>query len=337
MKAEHEQLGVSVVICCHNSRHEIKDTLMHLGKQSIDKSIPWEIVIVDNNSTDDTVQVATDYWKRLHLDIPLRVVPEPNLGVANARATGIKTAQYEYIVFCDDDTWFCPEYLATAYEIFTNNPVVTAISGWGDPVFEANDFPQWMHRWFACREKPALEGKDSLPAVITMGLAIKRSVLLKLFEAGFKFVQLSRKGESVNGGEDIELTLMLSILNYQFWVSPRMYYQHFITKKRTTVDHVRKLCVGKGKVKTNILPYYWLYNRRSTILRQNLVVQSVVASYLSLKNAFAQNIVSRFHALEYVTHLATIPQLTFKLHKMQRNIKVVLKNYKMNMEMKSVK
>jgi hypothetical protein len=80
--------------------------------------------------------------------------------------------------------------------------------------------------------------------------------MLKLLKAGFKFSMVGRKGKQYNGGEDLEMTLMFSLLNYQLWRSPRMYYQHFITKERTTVSHLRKMSIGNGKVKTSILPYY---------------------------------------------------------------------------------
>ena len=54
--------AISVVICCHNSAAVLPPTLMHLAAQIVDPSVQWEVVVIDNASTDDTVQVATRAW-----------------------------------------------------------------------------------------------------------------------------------------------------------------------------------------------------------------------------------------------------------------------------------
>ena len=47
--------AISVVICCHNSAAVLPPTLMHLAAQIVDPSVQWEVVVIDNASTDDTV------------------------------------------------------------------------------------------------------------------------------------------------------------------------------------------------------------------------------------------------------------------------------------------
>ena len=49
-----DTLGVSIVICCHNSAKLLPRTLEHLRAQEVDSTIPWEVIVVDNASTDNT-------------------------------------------------------------------------------------------------------------------------------------------------------------------------------------------------------------------------------------------------------------------------------------------
>ena len=57
--------GVTVAICCYNSSARIAETLRHLSLQRLSENIPWEVLIIDNACTDDTVEVAhpsRDFW-----------------------------------------------------------------------------------------------------------------------------------------------------------------------------------------------------------------------------------------------------------------------------------
>ncbi len=55
--------GVSVIICCYNSEQTILETLTYLGAQQLDARFSIEVILVDNVSTDATVEVAQRYWE----------------------------------------------------------------------------------------------------------------------------------------------------------------------------------------------------------------------------------------------------------------------------------
>src|SRR5262249_17511403 len=100
--------GVSVILCCHNSVTRLKPTLAHLAGQSGIGEREWEIVLVDNASTDQTASHAQSLWQSFGAPSELRVVSEPNLGLIHARVTGISSAGYEILTFVDDDNWISP-------------------------------------------------------------------------------------------------------------------------------------------------------------------------------------------------------------------------------------
>ena len=55
-------VGVSVVICTHNGAKLLPETLAHLRKQQVSKGVRWEVLIIDNASTDDSASVARQCW-----------------------------------------------------------------------------------------------------------------------------------------------------------------------------------------------------------------------------------------------------------------------------------
>src|SRR6478736_4840376 len=92
--------GVSVVVCCYNSVQRLSQTLEHLSRQEVPAHIPWEVIIVDNNSTDGTADFAANCWKKLHCNISFRVVQELQPGLSAARRKGFLSAFYDLIIFC---------------------------------------------------------------------------------------------------------------------------------------------------------------------------------------------------------------------------------------------
>ena len=97
--------GISVIICCYNSSTLLPRTLEHLALQDVPENILWELIIVDNNSNDDTAEVARKEWEKYKIDIPFKVVYESNPGLSYARQKGVKEASFELLLFCDDDNW----------------------------------------------------------------------------------------------------------------------------------------------------------------------------------------------------------------------------------------
>ncbi len=66
--------GVSLIICCYNSAKRLPQTLLHIAKQHLTDTIACELIVVDNNCNDDTVDVTNAIWKELASNIPLTIV-----------------------------------------------------------------------------------------------------------------------------------------------------------------------------------------------------------------------------------------------------------------------
>jgi len=124
-----EKIRFSVVIPCFNEAGYLADALLSLQKQDFDGA--YEVVVVDNNCTDDTAGIARD--------LGARVVAEPVAGVCNARQRGTLAARGEIVVSADADTVYSRDWLSRIDEMFRADPGVVAVVG---PCRYA-DGPRW--------------------------------------------------------------------------------------------------------------------------------------------------------------------------------------------------
>jgi glycosyltransferase involved in cell wall biosynthesis len=100
---------VTVVVCTYNRAALVRDTLASLAVIQSDGQFDYEVVVVDNASTDNTPEVIADAAKSF--PVPLRGVREERAGVASARNRGIKEARGSWIAFFDDDQIADPLWL----------------------------------------------------------------------------------------------------------------------------------------------------------------------------------------------------------------------------------
>lgn len=95
----------SIVIPLYNKAHTIIRTLNSVFNQTFKD---FEIIIINDGSTDDGVDVVKKFTK----DSRIKIINQSNQGVSAARNNGVSHAKYEYIAFLDgDDEWF-PQYLS---------------------------------------------------------------------------------------------------------------------------------------------------------------------------------------------------------------------------------
>ena len=101
-------MKASVIIPCYNAETTIRAQLEALGSQ--DWSEPWEIILVDNGSTDQSLQIARQYKEKL----PNFKIVQANQvkGPAHARNRGAKAAKGESLLFCDADDEVAPGWVA---------------------------------------------------------------------------------------------------------------------------------------------------------------------------------------------------------------------------------
>ena len=253
--ADELPAGISVVICCYNSSQVLRPTLEHLADQQQTDEVPWELLIINNASTDDTAEVAEQTWQSAGNPAPMRIVFESNPGLSQARRRGVMEAKYRFVLFCDDDNWLCPSYLASAFENMSRDGI-GACGGYGDAV-SSDGLPDWFadfHRSYATGKQAS--SSSFVTNLYGAGLTVRADVLRRAYELGFESQLSDRKGNSLSSGGDGEINQWIQMFGYRLWFDERLRFMHFITSERLTWDYYIKLNRGFGQMLPTMSAYH---------------------------------------------------------------------------------
>jgi len=258
-------LGVTCVICCHNSASRLPETLRYLAAQKIPAGLQWDVMIVDNASTDNTVEVAKAAWNG-PAAVPFEIVYEARPGLTNARLCAFANARHEIISFIDDDNWVCEDWVKIVAEIFEQNPQI-AISGGTNIAVVDTPMPFWFEehkRFYAVTDGEMPEGElhSTLRMLPGAGLSLRKSAVNDLLAKGFSFTLAGRAGKAMSAGEDQELGLALQLAGWKIWYSPRLHLKHFMPAGRLTWSYLRRMLRGIGESSALIDPYLFTFEEQ---------------------------------------------------------------------------
>jgi glycosyltransferase involved in cell wall biosynthesis len=88
-------IDFTVAICTYNGEKRVPEVLDKLKEQVDTEDITWEIIVIGNNSKDNTVEVIKEYQKQWNLSCPINYCLEEKQGLAYARRCAIKNCQSE--------------------------------------------------------------------------------------------------------------------------------------------------------------------------------------------------------------------------------------------------
>ena len=102
----------SVIVPLYNKAHFVRRALDSIISQTY---TDWECIVVDDGSTDNSAAICEEYLKdkfeTINLKLEIRILRQPNSGVAKARNVGVENSHGEYLCFLDADDWWEPTYL----------------------------------------------------------------------------------------------------------------------------------------------------------------------------------------------------------------------------------
>lgn len=244
--------GVSVVICCHNSARRLPETLAHLAAQDVPVALPWEVIVVDNCSTDGTSEVASRTWAS-RMTTRLRVVSEERPGLSHARRRGFNEARYGIISYVDDDNWLEKTWVRVASELMERHSDVGACGGQSEAVCEVAA-PAWFNEFegsYAVGPQASKAGDVAWTRGFLWGagLTVRREALAQLFDGGFCSALQDRSGHTLSSGGDSELCLAMRLAGWRLYYEPEMRFKHFIPEERLKWNYLRRLHRGFGRSK----------------------------------------------------------------------------------------
>ena len=223
-------------------------TLQHLAEQKSSVGINFEVIIVDNNCTDNTIEIGLYTWAGLNSPFPLTVAVEPMAGLNYARKKGASVASYEYIVMCDDDNWLCEDYLSGIYKLFEAMPGVALIGGVGDAVSDVQ-LPKWFLDVKGFGYAVGNEGRKTgyVDSVYGAGMAFRKPVFLSLTEDNDSFILSDRKGKNLSSGGDTEISMLVKDAGYKIYLDTSLTFKHFLTNKRLQWNYYLNLRRSFGR------------------------------------------------------------------------------------------
>ncbi len=255
------QCGVSVIICCHNSAERLPKTLEYLANQQVRKGIQWEIIVVDNLSTDNTAQIAQQEWEIRSGLVPMKVVRQEIPGLSYARQKGIEASLYDLLIFCDDDNWLFPTYVQHSFELAEKNRHVAAIGGQGIAISNV-ELPKWFDcykMYYACFPQAESTGelKGKMARLYGAGLVLRKESFQTLITKGFSALISDRIGTKLTSGGDNELCYALQLTGHKLYYSEDLKFYHFIPENRLTRNYLLRLINGISYSSMALILYHY--------------------------------------------------------------------------------
>ncbi|MBJ6118263.1 glycosyltransferase family 2 protein [Pontibacter sp. BT310] len=257
--------GISVVICSYNGAELLPETIKHLVQQKVSLGLSWEIIIIDNASTDNTAEVAISEWRKYQIAVSFSVLKQPKQGLTFARELALEQAKYKFVLFCDDDNWLSPDYVNCAYEIMDRQPNIGILGGNGTLEFETNP-PLWAASLssFANGPQAIASGKVENNIVYGAGFTIRKSAYESLVRAGYKPLLSDRSGNSLSAGGDYELCYAITLIGYDIWYEENLKFKHFMPAKRINWNYCVRLYKEGAECLTVLTPYRLRVNKNVT-------------------------------------------------------------------------
>jgi glycosyltransferase involved in cell wall biosynthesis len=253
---------ISVIVCTYNRDKYLYKALSHIASNDYPAD-DYEIVLVNNNSTDNTLAEA-ERLKLAYPNINITIVTEQQNGLSFARNRGIEESKGDFLVFLDDDTAVGSNYLHNISKNLAKHPDAIAFGGKVVPIFETG-IPKWVSCWtmplFAVTDKGegtlAFKGQ-SYPVGANMG--VKRSAFEKY---GTFDTQLGRKRDMLLGGEEKDFFYRLKADKQKIYYFGNISVEHLIPETRTTSDYIKSIGIGIG------------ISERIRIRKQNSIQRSI--------------------------------------------------------------
>jgi len=266
---------MSVIICTRNRASLLRLCLEALVCQQDVAPDAYEIVVVDNGSTDDTKQTVEVVQQRCER---VRYVHEPRLGLSVARNTGARHARGAIVCFGDDDALAAPDFVQEVLSSF-QDPGVACVGGKIVASWPQETPPEWFSprygnvvgqtsfgetaRWLTGNEFP-----------FGGNLSIRREVLERV--GGFN-ESLGKKGQNNLWGEEMDLCHRLQDSGLRFLYNPRACVRHLVGRHRATKQYFVESIFGKGVTEG----YQKLTHRGKAVFTLYLLLKAIRLAVIS--------------------------------------------------------
>lgn len=217
---------VSVIVCTYNRSILLKNCLESLDKQVTVKS-KYEIIVIDNNSIDDTRKVVRDFTNNR---TNIRIVTEKNIGRSHARNRGWKESAGKYIAYIDDDAIAKSDWVEQIIAFVKKYPEINVFGGPYDR-YSYKPIPAWIpKKYFTLDNGNKIKFLNLNTEWISgSNIIFNRSIFNKY--GGFN-LNFGGKGDKIIYGEETELLLRLKKRGEIVYYVPNIRVRHLVAEHK---------------------------------------------------------------------------------------------------------
>jgi glycosyltransferase involved in cell wall biosynthesis len=246
---------LTIAICTYNREAQVRRTLESLTRlEAADGAgTEWEVLLVDNASSDGTVAMARSFSGRL----PIRVEIESVRGISSNRNRALALARGEWLAYLDDDVIVHPDWLAAMRRAFARHPEAAFFGGRIIPVFEDRGTD-----WLAAALDDHLyvfAGYDLGPAEVPADIdypPVGANMVLRT-EAHRRYpysTAIGRVGLGMISGEETDVFQRMIRDGLGGWFVPDAVVDHVVPSHRQSVRHILRWNEGAGFAASIIEP-----------------------------------------------------------------------------------
>ena len=238
-----------MLVCTYNRAGALGETLDSLARMAVPPGVSWEVLVVDNNSSDDTTSVVRA--RQGAFPVPLHYLHEPRQGKSYALNTGLAAGRSTFVVFTDDDVVVEPGWLQAAIAPMVADVAIDYTGGPVYPIWEA-PCPRWLDRhrgdlWGTIaildygRLPFVFEERQRVP--LGANMAVRRALIDSVggFDPAF-----GRTGTSLLGQEQAEFFCRTRAHGARGAYAPDMELHHHVPASRLTRKYFRRWWLWKG-------------------------------------------------------------------------------------------
>lgn len=215
-------------------------------KKSAD--IDFELIIIDNASTDNTMSIAQLFLEEYSNQMPIGLYYENNVGKSYAIHLAITKAKFNYILLCDDDNILSDDFLIESDIIINRIPSLGVLGGFSEFNHHKYETPKWFNRYkylYAIGVQSQLKFSSIVETTNLWGagMIFRKEIYLWLISENFNLYTGKSQYGIYLAGEDFELCLISNILGFKNYYSSNLKFVHNINPERLNWPSTKKLVI----------------------------------------------------------------------------------------------
>ncbi|HAO12944.1 MAG TPA: glycosyl transferase [Planktothrix sp. UBA8407] len=290
-------VDITIAIPTYNGATRLPAVLEKLRSQTGTEQINWEIIIIDNNSTDHTAELVKSYQQNWLDNVPLKYCLETEQGVAFARKRAVKESQAPLIAFLDDDNLPGLDWVEKACQFAKNYPKAGAYASQVEGNYEieppknfekiAGFFGITKRGDQPYRYEPKHKLLPPALALVVRKQAWCESVPEETFLTG-------PLGDNRLASEDIEAMLYIQKKGWEIWYSPTLKTYHQIPAYRLEWDYLINVARSTGLARHHIRMLRFKPWQRPLLFPLGLAndIRKAIAYYLKHRKELKTDVVA---------------------------------------------